>query len=539
MTTSARNKDLIQSVIDAVMTAIGEFCKHEALQYTWMRYLPRDGTHHWDPFWKGLVDGIKSRLQEQHILRTRGKGVLCRIGDLRYLQNNSRDQDGDPLFEDLDPEMYVADSYAPGDVKTLRDHGLKPLAMTQIMRTICQDLEKSGASSRLRSPRTDDDWHSRAASLLLLPFNMNWSDRIAEVRRLNVIPLQDGSWVSANKGDIFYDSVDGIPIPKDLLLQIVDPKATGNERRVELFNILGVRTASISMVRSRILALHVQAEKGDIAFEHSLAHLRFLYLTHESKSEDEDLPELVIYDHLQEPRSLLNYDFYIQDDHPYGAESLLGADSISSFRAGFVNPKYFEQAPKTPSGMTLTWVQWMYGYVGVRDDIRLLSRDKKSLSKECKHVAEHQNHKFLGFLKHVWPRQWVAMPNPNDIRRELRSIYVPCIHGEKAFLSACYMPLAELRSVQSRFTDKGILPFLDILSSDDASLLSEWSFLTKDVLVYFKNDLEFRLNLLEAFGCEAGSRLTTQEASGLLNLYQYIEAWCMGSENPGEMRGQV
>lgn len=536
MKESDRNKDLAQGIADAVMIAMEEFCQQEVLQYTWMRYLPRDGTHHWEGYWKGLVDGIKSRLEKQHVLRTRGKGVLRRISDLRSRPGYTSDQHGDPLFEDLDPEIYVADSYAPRDIGILQDYGLQTLNMLQIMRTIWQDLAKPGTSSRLRSPSTDEDWHSRAASLLLRPFKMDWSRRIAEVRQLEVIPLQDGSWVSADRDDVFYDSIDGIPIPRDLLLQLVDPKAARNKQRVELFNALGVRTASVPSVRARILALHEQCEERDITFEHSLAHLKFLYLTHASRSNDEGFTKLVIYDHLNHPRNPRKYDLYSQDNHPYGAKSLLDASSTSSFEAGFVNPQYFEQAPTTPPGMPLTWTQWMYAFIGVRQDIRFLSRDKKSLSKECKHIAKLQNDKFLGFLKHVWPTQWVAMPNPKEVRRELWSIHVPCTHGKKVKLFSCYMPLAELRSVQSRFTDKDILPFLDIPLSDDANLLSEWTFLTKDLLVDFRNDVKFRLDLLRAFAREAGSRLTIQEASRLLELYRNIEAWCMGFEDPEEMR---
>lgn len=70
-------------MIDAFISSVLQFCQHDSLQYTWMRYLPREGTHHWDPFWMKLVDGIKERLKDELVVRTRGKRMLRRIANMR------------------------------------------------------------------------------------------------------------------------------------------------------------------------------------------------------------------------------------------------------------------------------------------------------------------------------------------------------------------------------------------------------------------------------------------------------------------------
>lgn len=55
------------------------------------------------------------------------------------------------------------------------------------------------------------------------------------------------------------------------------------------------------------------------------------------------------------------------------------------------------------------------------------------------------------------------MDGGEKIMAELREIPVLCTNGTKAPLSTCYMPLRELRSIQSRLSSTDILPFLDVL----------------------------------------------------------------------------
>ena len=539
MTTSARNKDLIQGVIDAMIETIRQLCEHDVLQYTWMRYLPCDGTHHWDPFWKTIVDGIKERLQEESVVRTRGTRVLRPINKLRELPAQCCDQHGHPLLPDLNPEIYISDSYEQGDICILKDFGLEVLNITEVLNTVRQDLLQTSSLSRFRSPRTDDDWHTRASALLLLPWERDWKFPKGKLRDLELIPLNNGSWVRAVDDDIFYDKTGSTPIPKDLGLKIVSARATKNAKRRALFNNLGVKLANTHMIRSRILDLHDRGGFGSIRFHHSLEHLKFLYLTHESRSEGELKPDILVYDHLNFPRSPLKYDFYVRDDHPYGAESLLATYPML-FTAGFVNPKYFENAPNTPSGTSLTWVEWLYEYVGVRRKIRLLGRDGTTLSGECRHIAENQGDKFLGFLKHVWPEEGDDVVKGAGIREEIFDLPVPCTNGTRQPLRFCYMPLRELQGIRQRFfADTEIMNLIDIPSSDDASLLSDWSFLTKDIGVNFRNDLDFRLALLRAFLFWAMPSLTTQQASKLLDIYRYIESWCMVAEDPEAMRARI
>lgn len=522
-----------------MMSSIQQFCEHETLRYTWMRYLPCIGTHHWDSFWKELVDGIKVRLQEEEVIQTRGSGVLRRIREMRRCCSDTYDRYGNPLFPDLDPEVYLSDGYQNRDLTTLENFGLPRLSIGEIIKTVWRDLDGSAGPSKLRSHSTDDDWHTRAAALLRLAWVEDWKNRKTEIRQLPIIPLENGSWVKAADGDIFYASIGDISIPKDLMLRTVAPSSTKNAKRLALFDSMGVKSASIDIVRSRILSLYGQVEMGDISFDNSMEHLKFLYLTHQSRSEEEIQPELCIYNHLGRQQRPSEYDLYIQDDHPYGAERLLGTGVMASFNTSFVNQNYFEEAPTVPPGTSLSWPQWMHNYLGVMLDVRLINVDGDSLSNECKHIAKHRGISFLGFLKHVWPEQGGDVVDDENILAELKAIIVTCENGLEVPLSTCYLPLRELQNLESRFTDDKLLPFLEIESSDDASLLSEWSFLTDVIGVRSKNNLEFRLDLLERYARYHGTSPASCDQPRLLDLYLSIEALCMDSENTQSTRDRV
>ena len=273
--------------------------------------------------------------------------------------------------------------------------------MSQVHITSCvkQDLAQPDSASKIRSSNADTDWHSRLAKVLLWPFRQGWSAEKSRILKLPIIPLQDGSWVRAVDGEIFYDAVSGIRIPKDQGLRIVAPKLTKNQARRELFNSLGVKSAKTTMVRSQILEMYAESDMSSLSLESSFEHLEFLYLTHQSRPKGENLLTPYIHDHLSQPWRPREYDMHIHDDHPYGPQSLLGSRMMTSFNFTFVNSRYWENPPKAPSGMSMMWVEWMCKELWVERSIRLITDDETALSRECKHIAENHSDKFLELLR--------------------------------------------------------------------------------------------------------------------------------------------
>jgi hypothetical protein len=135
----------------------------------------------------------------------------------------NNDNSGQPLFADLPKELYLSDRYSIKDRNLLKNFGMNALCMEDIVRLVEHDLRiASKGKSKMKGKDTDENWHTKAAILLQLPFKNSWTERISELKRLDLIPLQDGGWVVATAGPIHFPTVDGILIPRGLDLQFVE-----------------------------------------------------------------------------------------------------------------------------------------------------------------------------------------------------------------------------------------------------------------------------------------------------------------------------
>ena len=201
----------------------------------------------------------------------------------------------------------------------------------------------------------------------------------------------------------------------------------------------------------------------------------------------------------------------------------------------FANLVYFNDIPDTPPGVDLTWEEWLCEYVGLRRNLRLISRDGKSLSPECKFVAKHRNDDFLRFLRHVWDEQGNGVIKSLEALDELKSLPIKFADGVSVPLSCCYMPLEELQIVCRRFAAPELIPFLHLESPDDP----QWAFLSRDLGVRRDDDLDFRLSLLWAITGTPAESFTTETVLATLDLYGYIESACVEAEDPQGMRDRV
>jgi hypothetical protein len=244
---NSRNKAILYGVAEAFLETVLKFCEHPTLQFQWTRYIPSNVS---EPFWKKLVGRIDALLKANPVLRGRSKGSLRRIDQLKIIPDLFKDKYGDPLVPDLPEEMYLASEYHLGDRLPLKDLGLRPMDIQHIVTRFQADLNSS--NSRLKSPKTDEDWHTRAASVLLFPRENEWRS-FDTVGRLPLIPLQSHEWVAITEGSIFFPHTDGVQIPSDLGLRIVDDDSIKNSMRKKLFVELGVASANASNVRNLIL----------------------------------------------------------------------------------------------------------------------------------------------------------------------------------------------------------------------------------------------------------------------------------------------
>ncbi|RYP49446.1 hypothetical protein DL768_004856 [Monosporascus sp. mg162] len=536
VTTSQRNIRLLDAIADAFATGVRQLCQHPTLRYQWMRYLPELSGHSWDPFWKGLVEKIKTAICGKYLILLRDVLFPVKLDQARRLTQRQVNQYGNPLFDDLPSPhaSYISTSYEEDDLEILGRLGLQNLPQNELLERVKLDLSKE--DSRMKSPFTDDDWHSRAAWILSLPFKKNWHDEITATKKLDLIPLNSGKWVSSWDGDVFFPETDNkIPIPIDLSLQLVSPEAFRVNDRINLFRHLGVKFASNREIRTRIIQNH-RSRRVRCIFELSLGHLRFLYLSHTGDHTAATYDGLRVFDITHTLCKVRKRDFYRTDEHPYGLWTLYRASDahpgLDNVR--FVEPSYFEDPPDKPEQHALTWEEWFHEYLGIRRHPKLISADGRSVSPECKYVEECLPTKLLGFLKYNWAAESRRIESDPRHVQLLKTLEVPCEGGLEVSIEEAYLPLPTLTSLRSRFihSDEPIqFPFLSLDDNlADATRASSWDFLTK-LGVRKDPDLHFYLDVLKYMSSCFITDQRLVEVSRVLDLYKSIHGACIASSD--------
>ncbi|KAH7378152.1 hypothetical protein BKA64DRAFT_585931 [Cadophora sp. MPI-SDFR-AT-0126] len=531
--TSQRNHGLIEAIADAFIAGVLQLCQQRTLEYKWMRYLPQNN-YPWDGLWKDLISSIKSKLQDLAVFRSLERNTRRTIKDLFYRHPLYNDQHGAPLFADLRPEVYLSDSYADSDIHILENFGLKQLVFDKIIAMARQDLLAAPEDSRIKSRHTDHDWHTRVYKTLNIAWEYEWSSCIRDLKQLNIVPLQDGSWVSSGSGSIFYPKYGDVAIPKDLGMRLVHPTATRNEKRCAFFDNLGVHrlnAAIVTSIRDRILH-PLTSPLRIVDLQSSVERMRFLFLTqHLDPEEDCDLSDkFMVYDQLDVAIYPSVTDLYISNDDPYGAELFLRQKGR---QVHCVNARYFEGIPSVTPGSNRTLHQWMHQHLGIRQHLRLVSSDQTSLSVECLDTATARQAEFLGFLGHLWPFEGNIVLTAAPLLTALKATPILCMSGESEELRDTYLPLKPLLDVYRHFLDTEYFPFIQSseLSSQD-QVPDLWSFLVRDLGVGYQDNVSFRLELMRFLKKANRDAGTLDNPSRVLDLYQSLDACLRMSQNP-------
>lgn len=145
------------------VAAIKKLTKIDTLRFDWIKYLPQGPLN--DPFWDLFREMIFRELSESEVFFTR-KGALVSPLGLQYLSPRHCDKNGQPLFDDMDREIYVSPSYnCSAHQEVLGELGITKITFENILRLLSPYLE--GVRPRFLRPELDDDWHKKVAELLV------------------------------------------------------------------------------------------------------------------------------------------------------------------------------------------------------------------------------------------------------------------------------------------------------------------------------------------------------------------------------------
>lgn len=528
-----RNLKILDVIADAFGRAVRQFCYHSGLPYTWMRYLPNKEKFAYDGFWSKLVTAIENKIAALAVLRPHSGGLWRQVNELRPVPSIFLDCNGGPLFRDLTPDIYLSTRYTSADVDILVKFGMERLRWTEVLDTVQKDLNAVG--SRMRGNKTSENWHTKAAELLLILFEKPEYKSLRErVQKMRLLPLETGLWRAQNdKGEVYFSEVEGVRIPSSLPLNLIKDSAMANSRRSELFKHLGVCTADINTVRQLILQKQgAMLSKATPFFLGFAKELQFLYKTHHLSSSTMDSnTSPVLANQESQLFSAHVRDMYIPDDCPLGPQELLKktdagneyGQNAPGMTVDFVHSSYFSNIPNKPHPTSLSWQAWLCRYAGARRYLRLATRSGPcDLSEACYYIAKHRPEKFLGFLRSHWPSGGLPIELSPELQGKLGGIRVLCQGDDIVPLSATYLPFPDLEEQRARFLkEEEPFPFLKLDGLvERGTYVNEWGFLERCLGVGVNPDMVFYLTIL----CQIcnGDVVKETDGSRIIDLYTVL-----------------
>jgi len=383
----------------------------------------------------------------------------------------------------------------------LKSYGGVSTSMQMQVRLLQVDLNNS--ASKMKSKSTSEEWHSATAEYFSVCMDEEGKSSKL-LKQLPILPLRTGDWVSADSGPVYFPTADGVPIPSDVDMRILDPGAVANAKRKQFFIQLGVTEPAASSVRGFLSDAYCSPTRR-ISLEESRAHLHFLYLTHNLGQPGNALRNIQIHSQdrgIQDPRQV---DFYLPGgDHPYGPESLLApTDKAPGLRVVFLHEAYLEKAPKQPVSTHPSWKTWLCDNVGVRKSLRLVTRHGDALSDSWGYVAKYQPKKLLGMLEYLWTYEGPRVITSNKLKDAIQQTRAsePCdVPNYPGRLCDTFLPLPHLQNQRLRFMEKSEpFPFLTFANEEKVSEVDfyfRWLFLSINFNVRTNDDILFLLTLL-------------------------------------------
>ncbi|KAI5457855.1 hypothetical protein BGZ63DRAFT_364030 [Mariannaea sp. PMI_226] len=541
------NHSLLDGIVEAFVQAVLQFCLHETLRYQWMRYLPGRNEKSWSPLWLSLICKIDARLGHEAVLYSRNSCDLRGITELVRLPSSFVDRDGEPLFDEGDSKIIISQKYKKEDLKILRQYGLEYVGMGSVLEWLQNDL-RSCFSSRMKSPNTNEGWHTQVANFLNSILSRGSFTKYPEMmKKIDLIPLQDGSWVSASSGPIYFAKHGDVEVPSDINLRVVSRSVT-NQERLAFFSSLGVQRAPVKLVRSQILGKYTNIDSTSIlSVQASKRHLNFLYRSEHLKDPSEpDYSNLKIFDHDGHWGSAFEVNLYIANDEAYGPRVLTrrtapgsnpgaGAPGCGLF---FVNNEYFKDPIPCSQKHELTWSDWFYEKLAVSRYLDF-SVDEGELSYDVAYLQKHRPDKFLGALC-IWYRDSQAIPS--DLAEHLRETEVLVRDNRFALLKDAYFPTEELERTVERFVGPDVFfPWLQ-LDTETTGPTSQfpWMELMKELKVGTpKTELDFALDMLKYVLDALQNQSLSPSMSKLVDLYHHIQSKYLESGDRSEAAEKI
>jgi hypothetical protein len=185
----------------------------------------------------------------------------------------------------------------------------------------------------------------------------------------------------------------------------------------------------------------------------------------------------------------------------------------------------------------------MYENLGIRQHLRLVTKDQSEFSKECLDTASSRPEEFLGLLRHLWQFEGHIIRENETLMAKFETIVLPTlIETEDYYIdyTRAFLPVQSLFETYSRYLGSAFFPFIrlpGVKCIEDVT--SDWSFLVKDLNIKCENNIDFQLALLEYFIDDKGTTPDSVDLEQLVDLYQSIDAHLTIASDKDEQKEKI
>jgi hypothetical protein len=414
--------------------------------------------------------------------------------ELRIVPKKYRDEDGNPLLRNLGAlkVWHISEKYQISDLNVMKKLGTQELAGNEFLYHLAGDLDSS--EPRMRTIKSDE-WHTRVANLLVE--EMKNPNAINFIKKLALVPLNNGKWVAPFNEEIVFPTLGGITIPIDLELTIVDQNALEIPSRKQLFSLLGVKDC---LPQTVFQLIEQRYRAGTVNGPQSINHIKFVFWHHDKLSTRGISLQLA-------PSWVKGRWFYPNDDTngwtycPNSGEKtsmakLFGEAHPSEWRDHFKYPHsiYYAGLQNMDRRNNRNAVEWFDEFLQVHQTPQLYRRsDRSRRSFEVEFIAENKPECLLGIIS----TNWAQYHKCDSWDNYFRAVAVPILDSDEALnLENTYLPLPKLRKIVRELKLEYGFGFIKEISDIDDLDLIKWSFLER-FGVGIDADVTFYIHLLK------------------------------------------
>jgi hypothetical protein len=467
------------------------------LRHEWPKYLPSSPM---EKPWNCLYQGIVDILGTMPVLETWEQRSFKSPSELRMIPRNCLCQ-GNPIFQDLQEEIYLAPEYRLFDTRILADLGVRFLDWSHILTRLQADLTRE--TSRIRNRERNSSWYEAFAELGTsgLKFGNRTSSRL---KKMALICLnKPNQWTGApgeSKGGlrtIYFPATESIPIPSDIGYYLADETASSNKTVRKFYEAMGVKECPKEIVFAAI-----KAAQGATTYDLDLlldlhVHLTYLYHLHGQPSKLRDWVHIPT----DSGYARCDREFYLASDNAYHLDQLLSHKlrSRKKLECNLVTADFLRANSSRRSYLfpERIWQSWVQKVTNARyyPPLTRQTGDKVYLHHDLENILKYNPSKFLGTLHAHWSEYRNAAW---QISEHLRDCQVLCQSGLSHPLHFTYLPTSHILETAQEFGLSGSQVPILVLSVEKLSheQYLEWRFL-EEFGACPKPDLAFYQTALE------------------------------------------